>query len=104
MLYKIGIIGSGESILCYKACGFEIFTAKTPQEAQAGLKRLADSGCAILFITEELASVISEEIDKYRTSPVPAIIPLPVSGEKTGYGMLSLRADCRRAIGMDILK
>lgn len=103
-MYKIGIIGRAESVTCYKATGFEVFTAENADAARAGLKALTEGQCAIIFITEDFAQELSEETDKYKDLPLPAIITLPSALGKTGYGMQSLKAACERAVGMDILK
>lgn len=103
-MYKIGIIGRRESVLCYKATGFEIFAAENADAAKQGLKKLTDGGCAIIFITEDFAAQISEETDKYKDKPIPAVITVPSALGKTGYGMQALKTACERAVGMDILK
>lgn len=103
-MYKIGIIGRAESVTCYKATGFEVFTAENSDAARAGLKALAEGQCAIIFITEDFAGELAEDTDKYKGSPIPAIITLPSALGKTGYGMQSLKSACERAVGMDILK
>lgn len=103
-MYKIGIIGRDESVKCYRATGFEIFSAENTEVAGVGLKKLVAEGCAIIFITEEFAKELSEETDKYKDSPIPAVITVPGALGKTGYGMQALKSACERAIGMDILK
>lgn len=103
-MYKIGIIGKEASVKCYKATGFEIFGAENVASAGAGLKKLIADGCAIIFITEDYAAALSEETDKYKDKPIPAIITLPSALGKTGYGMNALKTACERAVGMDILK
>jgi len=102
-MYKIGIIGREESVKCYKATGFEIFSAENTDGARAGLKKLSDESCAIIFITEDFAEALSEETDKFKDKPIPAIITVPSALGKTGYGMNALKAACERAVGMDIL-
>lgn len=103
-MYKIGMIGSKESVRCYKASGVRVFSAESPERARAGLSTLIKDGCAVIFITEELASALSEETAKLKCKPIPAVIPIPGAGGSTGYG-IQLQSDaCKRAIGMDILK
>ena len=103
-MYKIGIIGREESVKCYKATGFEIFAAENVEGARDGLKKLSSEGCAIIFITEDFAQSLCEETDKYKDTPIPAIITVPSALGKTGYGMQALKSACERAVGMDILK
>ncbi len=103
-MYKIGVIGTKESVMCFMATGFEIFTAENTDAAKAGLKKFTENNCAIIFITEDFAKELSYETDKYKNKPIPAIITVPSAICKTGYGMQTLKAACERAVGMDILK
>ena len=103
-MYKLGIIGREDGVKCYKATGFEVFTAENTAAARIGLKKLSEGSCAIIFITEDLARELSEETDKFKDKLVPAIITIPSSLGKTGYGMRLLKTAWERAVGMVILK
>ena len=103
-MYKIGIIGGADDVLCFKSCGFEIFTASDTDTAVKGLYVLIESCCAVIFITEDLACQLEKETDKYKNVPIPAIIPIPSSSGKTGFGIKALKSAYLRAIGKDALK
>ena len=103
-MYKIGVIGTKESVLCFMATGFEVRIADNAQAALSHLKELANSDCAIIYITEDYASQLSEETDKYKDKSIPAIITVPGAKGRMGYGMDTLRKACERAVGMNILK
>lgn len=102
-MYRIGVIGTRESVMCFMASGFEIFIADTPERALEGLKKMIGEDCAVIFITEEYAAALSEQTERYKDDPVPAIITIPGASGGTGYGMETLRKACERAVGMNLL-
>lgn len=102
-MHKIGVIGERDSILGFKAVGFDIHPASTGEEASAALARLAQDGYAVIYVTEQIASKISEEIDRYRYSRFPAIILIPGSQGTLGIGMASVKKSVEKAVGADIL-
>jgi V/A-type H+-transporting ATPase subunit F len=73
------------------------------EEVSRAVNRLAKDGAQVIFITERAAALIPETLDKYRSQPLPAIIPIPGSRGNTGFGMRQLRANVEKAIGADIL-
>lgn len=98
---KIGVVGSRSAVLCYMAAGFEVYEAETAETAAAALKKAAADGCAVIFITAELAGELSDEISRYSYSSTPAVTVLPKSGDSTGVRMLSRAVT--RAVGSDII-
>lgn len=103
-MYKIGVIGRRESVMCFMASGFEVSAAESAEGALSALKKMVADNCAVIFLTEEFAPLLIEETDKYKDVPVPAVITIPSSAGRMGYGMETLRRACERAVGMDILK
>jgi V/A-type H+-transporting ATPase subunit F len=103
-MYKIGVIGRRESVMYYAATGFKPYVAENAETALIGLKSMADDAFAIVFITEEYAEQLSEEIKKYRDKPDLAVIVIPGAFEKSGYGMRLLKNACEKAVGINILK
>jgi V/A-type H+-transporting ATPase subunit F len=103
-MYKIAIIGDRDSVLGFMALGFSVHEANDAAEAEAHLHRLAKAGdVAVIFVTERLAAQLSEEIDRYKDQPLPAVISIPGREGSTGYGMNSIRSAVERAVGADIL-
>ncbi len=100
---KIGVVGDSDSILGFKALGLDVYPVSGADEVSATVFQLATSGYAIIFITEQAAEVASEMIDRYKTSPFPAIIPIPGNRGATGVGLRNIRANVEKAIGADIL-
>ena len=99
---KIGVVGDSDSILGFKTLGIDVYPAEGDDITRV-INRLATSGYAIIFITEQAAQEASETIDRYKTSPFPAIIPIPGNRGTTGFGMRGIHANVEKAIGADIL-
>ena len=103
-MYKIGIIGATECVTAFLALGVTVFEALTPTEAAAQLHRAAESGeYAVLFIDEELAAAIEQDVARYKNVPLPAITVLPGKNGSKGYGAAAIKNAMERAIGADIL-
>ena len=103
-MYKIGIIGPREDTLLFMALGFCVKEAATAEQAAAQLHALAKSGeFATVFITEELAREIEQDIARYKDAPLPAITVIPGKNGSIGYGTESIRQAVIRAAGTDLL-
>jgi len=99
---RIGVVGDSDSIIGFKALGIDVFPA-TGDDVSKTIFQLANGGYAIIFVTEQAAEAAAEMIDRYKTSPFPAIIPIPGNRGTTGLGMRNIRANVEKAIGADIL-
>ena len=97
------VIGAKSSVFGFIAVGFKVFFADDAASCEKILSALVLSGeYAVIYITESLASQISERLEEYSTLPLPAIIPLP---DRTGggFGIKNIKKSVERAIGSDIL-
>lgn len=103
---RVGIIGDRESVLGFMALGYTVCEASDVDAARKALTALAqDQSFGIIFVTEALAPELAEEIDRYKDSPLPAIITIPTAGGAgQGYGMQALHKAVERAVGADILE
>ena len=97
---KIGVVGSGDKIMCFLASGFSVYDAGNEEEAKAAVTRAADNGCDVIFVTSEF-DVIPWADEKYGDAVTPAVIPLP-DGE-SDVGAKRLGSFVERAVGADIL-
>ena len=104
LMYKTGVIGDRESVLCFMSVGFTVVEADTPDKFRAALRELANTDHAVIFITEDAASMVSDDIDKYRSKPLPAVILIPGRSGGLGIGMAQIKNSVERAVGADILK
>jgi V/A-type H+-transporting ATPase subunit F len=103
-MYKIAVIGDRESVLGFKALGLETIFADNAALAREALHRLVAEDCAVIYITEQLAAHMSEEIAQYTESLRPAIILIPGKAGSLGIGMANVHKAVERAVGADILK
>jgi V/A-type H+-transporting ATPase subunit F len=104
--YKIAVIGDKDSVIGFKALGLEVIDVNTPAEAKeafAGLLRSKDE-YAIIYITEQLADKLSDEISAAKDKVTPAVILIPSKSGTLGMGMSALKMAVERAIGSDILQ
>jgi len=102
-MHEIGVIGERDSVLGFKAVGFEVFEANTPPEAEKALREAAAREFAVIYITEQAASGIIGAIDRYKDARLPAIILIPGNSGSMGLGMMNVRKSVEKAIGADIL-
>ena len=103
-MYKIGIIGERDSVLGFMALGFSVHEAADTGEAERLLHTLVKSGeYAVIFIVENYAVKLEEDIAKYKDLPLPAITVIPGVTGGNGYGMANIKTAVERAVGADIL-
>ena len=104
MNYKIGIIGNRDAVLGFMALGFSVHEVSSVAEATKELHAMARSQeFGVIFLTEDYAMRMEEEVARYRDLPLPAIVSIPSPAGSTGYGMNNLRQAVERAVGADIL-
>ena len=104
-MLKIAVIGSAQTVMGFKALGLEACPAANADEARKALKRLTAEGSeyAIIYIEENLYVQLSTEVDKFKDSPLPAIILIPGKDGSSGLGLSALNAAVERAVGTNIL-
>ena len=99
---KIAVIGDKDSVLAFKAVGADVFPVTSDEHASETLKKLARS-YPVIFVTEDIAQKITETVDRYKTRPYPAVIPIPGAAGNLGYGMQGISRNVEKALGTDIL-
>lgn len=102
-MYKIAVMGDRDSVLGFRALGLETFSSEELSESRRTLHRLARNDYAVIYITEQLASQLSADIDRYKDSVTPAIILIPGKSGSLGLGSSALQSAVERAVGADIL-
>lgn len=75
----------------------------TPPKQSAHCARLAEGNYAVIYITEALAAEIDEELDRYRSQRLPAIILIPGVSGNTGRGIAGVKRSVEQAVGSDII-
>ncbi len=102
-MYKIAAMGDKNSIYGFASLGITIFPVEESTQAVKTLRNLAETGYGVIFITENIASQIKNEINRYNDEPLPAIIPIPGVFGNTGMGMEQVSSFVERAVGSDIV-
>lgn len=102
-MYKVAVMGDRDSIYGFAALGLDIFPETDPAQAAKRLRSLAGGNYAVIYITEALAAQLEEEIDQYRSAPLPAIILIPGLSGNTGKGIGSVKKSVEQAVGSDII-
>lgn len=99
---KIAALGDRDSVLGFRALGLEVVFADERDAAVHELHRLAREEYAIIYITEDLAQRMPDEIAKYDDKPSPAVILIPGKGGSLGVAQKALQSAVERAVGADI--
>ncbi|MBQ3090691.1 MAG: V-type ATP synthase subunit F [Oscillospiraceae bacterium] len=103
-MYKIAVLGDRESVLGFKALGLDVHSAETVEDGRKILHRLAKDGqTAIIYLTEQYAAQMMDEVKKYKDEVMPAIILIPGKAGSMGIGMQNITDSVERAVGADIL-
>ena len=102
-MYKIAVVGSPETVVGFTALGLDAVAVRGHEDAVHIFRSLIKEGqpdpYAIIYVEEDLAQVLSEEIAKCKDRPLPAVILIPGSAGSLGIGQNSLREAVERAVG-----
>lgn len=102
-MHKIAVLGDKESVLGFKALGLDVFPCNS-DEAKVLIKKLEKQDYKIIYITEQIAVNMKNEIDKYNNCVSPAVILIPSKEGSLGIGMDNIKIRVERAVGADILQ
>jgi len=104
-IFRIGVIGSPDTILGFKALGLETYSASGEMETKQTFRKICSSEppFGIIYIEEKLADFLAAEIETVRERLYPAVILIPGRDGNHGLGVETLRQNVIRAVGADIL-
>jgi V/A-type H+-transporting ATPase subunit F len=102
-MYRIAAMGDSDSVLGFKALGLDVYPVESAEEARKTLHRLAKENVAIIYMTEQLAALLPEELERYKDALTPAIILIPGKDGSLGIGQDNVTKSVIRAVGADIL-
>lgn len=102
-MYKIAVMGDRDSIYGFASVGLDIFPVDEGVGAGRQLRNLVENDYAIIYMTEALYEQLAKEVDSYRESPLPAIIPIPGVSGNTGIGIAQVKKSVEKAVGSDII-
>ena len=63
-MYKIAVVGDYDSIYGFAALGLSVFPADDRETLCAVLRRLAESGYGVIYITESKAALVQDVIEE----------------------------------------
>ncbi len=102
-MYRVAVLGDKESIYGFAALGLDVYFVAENDDAEATFKKLTQSDYAVIYITEQLAAALSDEIAKFAYKPSPAIVQIPGVWGNTGKGMENVKKSVEKAVGSDII-
>lgn len=102
-MYKAAVIGDSASVSGFAALGLSVFRETEPEKITKLISKLAANDFAVIYITEPAAALVSDTINKYRSSKLPSIVLIPAIEGNTGEGMRALHDAVEKAVGSDIL-
>ena len=105
LMFKIGVMGGPDTVIGFKALGLDTFAVDNKDEAKRIMNKITDndSEYAIIYLEENLAEALSNEIKRVKDRPTPAIILIPGREGSIGLGQSALKAAVERAVGTNIL-
>lgn len=101
-MHKIGVVGDKDSILAFKAVGVDVYPVTNKEEARRTIDTLANEKYGIIFVTEQIAALIEDTIERYNKEILPAVILIPSSQGTLGIGMKKISDYVEKAIGSNI--
>jgi len=101
---NIVVIGDRDSVLGFRALGMDTVFADSGKDARNVIRQLAAENCAVIYLTEQLAMEIPEEIDRYTDALQPAIILIPGKTGSLGLGITNVNKTVEKAVGSNILQ
>ena len=103
-VYRIAVVGDGDSVMGLPALGLETHPVTGPEEARQQIRELAKDGdCGIIYLTEQLAKDLPDVLERYKDELRPAIILIPGREGSLGIGMGNIQKAIQSAVGADIL-
>lgn len=102
-MHKVCVIGDKDSVLAFQALGVRVLTPIGASDVRNAVDGAVRDGYGVIFITEQLAQEIPETIDRYKTTPIPALILIPSNSGTLGIGMEDINRNVEKAVGTNIL-
>ena len=101
-MHKIGVVGDKDSILAFRALGVDVYPAVAKEESRKIIDKLASDKYGIIFVTEQIAQLVEETIERYNRDLIPAIILIPNNQGSLGTGIQKINDYVEKAIGSNI--
>lgn len=102
-MYKIGIIGTTQTVSLFCALGYTVMDAPDADTARRLLEDAVKGGeFAVIFLEECYMRPLDEELARYARLTLPAIVVLPGTNGSMGLGADALKRAMERAVGTDV--
>lgn len=102
-MFKIAVVGDKDSILAFKALGVDVYSVYDENDARRTVDTLARNNYGVIFITEQIASLIPDTIERYDKEIIPAVILIPSNQGTLNIGMSRINENVEKAVGSNIL-
>ena len=102
MAGRIGVVGEKDSVGCFRTLGLDVFEPETPRDIARTINRMAKEKYAVIFVTEQAYGKAQETIEKYKSQPYPAVIPIPSGTGSLGIGLENIRKNVEKAVGTQL--
>ncbi len=103
VMHKVAVVGDRDSVLGFRALGVHVYIAYEANETRKIVDSIAKEDYGVIFITEQLANLIPETIDRYNSEITPAVILIPSNQGTLGIGMKNINKNVEKAVGSNIL-
>ena len=105
VMYKIAVMGGGDTVIGFKALGLDTFPVSDANEARAVFAKITapEENYAVIYLEERLSLEMANEISRFTNKVYPAIILIPGRDGSQGLSLTALQDAVIRAIGTDIL-
>ncbi len=100
----IAFLGDKESITGFRAFGVAIYIVDDSEKAKPVFDEVIKNQHKLVFITEDLAEHLEEEINKYFTQAYPIISIFPGLKESSSSGEEKILRIIELTVGSNILK
>jgi V/A-type H+-transporting ATPase subunit F len=101
---NIAVIGDASSVLCFKAVGVTALPASSAEEVNTALEKVYKENYAVVFITEQLKPLISDNMSALIAKSLISLVLIPGSKGSLGIGMSQLSEIVNKAVGVNIDK
>ena len=102
MAADIAIVGTGNSILAFKAAGVDAYQADSAAEAKE-LVRKAAKVSKVILLADVYAAALDEWLKRFLEQPYPIVVPIPTDEGSNGYAANKLKEEMERALGVNVL-
>ena len=101
-MYKTAVVGDMDSVYGFLSLGIDTYFTKDIKSARRAIKTFSKEGYAVIFVTEDIASQIYDDLEELNLKTLPAIIPIPGIFGNTGIGSMAIRRAMIKAVGSEL--